>query len=85
LLITGLPKKVHDATCEVAMYLLAQDRLVPRDAVGITSLQVDVIRIVFDKTQTPLLFPEYVSRMLNGLGVPIRSATQIRNTKLYRV
>lgn len=84
-IISGLPKKVHDATCEVAMYLLAQERLIARDGVGLSSITVDVIKLVFDRKQSPLLFPEYVSRMLNGYGTPVRSATQIRNVHLYRV
>lgn len=81
--ITGVPKQVRDATCELALYLLAQDRLVARDGVGISSLRVDVIAIVFDKSQSPQTFPDHVARLLNGLGVPLRNG-QVRNVKLFR-
>ena len=82
--VTGVPKRVRDATCELAMYLLAQDRLVGREGVGIHSLKVDVIQIVYDKTDAPETFPPHVARMLIGYGSPMRGA-QVRNVKLYRV
>lgn len=82
--VVGVPGKVRDATCELAFYLLASDRLVGRDGVGIKSLKVDVIQIVYDKTDSPETLPSYVARMLLGLGTPLRGG-QIRNVKLFRV
>lgn len=83
-LIVGVPKRVREATCEVALFLLAQDRFVERQGVGITSLRVDVISIVFDKKDSPETFPPHVARLLTGFGSPVRGGT-LRNLRLYRV
>lgn len=83
--VTGLPKAVKEATFELAMFLLAQDRFVAREGVGLKSLKVDVISLVFDKSDGPLTFPAHVSRMLSGLGEPVRGGNTIRNVKIYRV
>lgn len=82
--VVGVPKALKDAVCETALWLLAQDRLVDAQGNGLKSLKVDVITLVFDKTETPTTFPPIVSRLLYGLGAIIKSTT-IRNIKLFRV
>lgn len=83
--VMGVPRSVREATFELAFYLLAQERLVGREGVGLTSLRVDVISLVFDKTDTPQTIPPHVSRMLVGIGNPVRSAGTIRTVDLKRV
>lgn len=83
--LVGVPKAVRDATCEVALFLLGEDRLTGRSGVGISRLKVDVIDITFDKTETPETFPSHVARMLKLVGAPVRGSGQIRTVKLSRV
>lgn len=83
--IVGVPKAVRDATCELALHILAQDRLVEREGVGLLSLRVDVISMTFDKKDTPRAIPPHVARMLVGYGQMVRSTGTIKNVDLYRV
>lgn len=83
--VVGVPKQVRDATCELAMYLLTEDRFKAREGIGLKSLRVDVISLVFDKEDVPEIFPAYVGRMLVGLGVPVRGIGTIRTVRLQRV
>lgn len=83
--VTGVPQAVRDATCELAFFLLAQDRLVSRSGVGLKSLKVDTVALVFDKSDGPETFPSHVARLLTGLGFATRVAGTIRNVKLRRV
>ena len=83
--VVGVPKAVKDATCELAFFLLAQDRLTETAGVGLKSLRVDTISLVFDKSQGPQTFPAHVSRMLLGYGRPVRSTGSPKNIRLYRV
>lgn len=83
--VEGLPREIQYAACEVALYLLAQDRYSDQQGVGIDTLKVDTISIKFDKTESPRTFPPHVTRMLQGLGYAVKTSGTVRNTKLYRV
>ena len=80
----SVPREVKDATCELAMYLLAEDRLVGASGVGLKRLRVDVIELEFDKSQAPETFPAFVARMLNGLSEPVRGRGMIKTVTLER-
>jgi len=45
---TVIPREVKDANCEMALYLLREDRTQDSGAIGITSLKVGPIGIDFD-------------------------------------
>lgn len=83
--VTGVPKAVRDAMFELAFYLLAEDRLVARQGIGLKSLKVDTVSLVFDKDDSPQTFPSHVSRLLTGLGTAVRGSNTIRTVRLLRV
>lgn len=83
--VVGVPKQVQDATCELALWLLSQERLTDPAGVGLKSLKIDVIELEFDKTEMPRAFPPHVARMLIGLGFPVKSSGTVHNVRLYRV
>lgn len=79
-----VPQEVKYAVCELAHYLLDQDRLVGVQGEGIRRLRVDVIEIEYKDGTTPHTFPPHVARMLNGLGESVRSRGLIRTVSLRR-
>lgn len=83
--VTGVPKQIKDAVCELAFYLLAEDRLVGQEGVGLKSLRVDVISLVFDKSSSPATYPPHIIRMVSGFGAPLKGTGTIRTVPLTRV
>lgn len=81
---TGVPREIRDATCELAFYLLAEERMLPAQGVGIKYLKVDTIEMEFAKDEAPQTFPAYIARGLNGLGDPVRGRGTIRTVTLKR-
>lgn len=80
-----VPKEVKYAVCEVAFYLLNEDRLVGTQGVGLKRLRVDVIELEYkDSGTAPQTFPPHVSRLLNGLGDPVRGRGLIKTVSLRR-
>lgn len=79
-----VPQEVKYAVCELAHYLLDQDRLIGVQSEGIRRLRVDVIEIEYKDGTTPHTFPPHVARMLNGLGESVRARGLIRTVSLRR-
>lgn len=80
-----VPPEVKYAVCELAFFLLAEDRFVGSQGVGLKRLRVDVIELEYrDSGTAPQTFPPHVSRMLNGLGEPVRGRGLIKTVSLRR-
>lgn len=63
-----MPKQLLDATCEMARYLIAQDRSLERPQDGLTELKVDVLSIKFLPDYELPQVPDQISFMIRGLG-----------------
>lgn len=81
-----VPKEVKSATCELAFYLLQEERLLARQGVGLKRLRVDVIEFEYSEKggTSPETFPSYVARMVHGLGQAVRGRRTMVTAKLWR-
>lgn len=80
--ITGIPKVLKEAVCELAFFLLSGSTNQDQPGMGIKELKVDVITIVFDKSDQVTTIPPHIVRMLYGIGFQSRGS--IRNIKMIR-
>ncbi len=64
-----IPEKVKQATCELAYFILAEDRTVEDDLKGLSSIAIGSLRIEADKNDKKMVLPDAVVDMLRGLGV----------------
>ncbi len=65
---TVIPNFLKQATAELAKQLLASDRTAESSSVGIAELTMDVVRIVFDKSETKAVLPPSVFNMVKNYG-----------------
>jgi len=65
---TSIPEMVQFATAEFAGQLMVSDRTADPGTAGIERLKVDVIELVFDKSDRAEQFPESVMKMLAPFG-----------------
>lgn len=63
-----IPKQLMDATCEMARYMIAQDRSIERPQDGLSELKVDVVTLRFAPNYTLPEVPDQISFMIRGLG-----------------
>ncbi len=63
-----VPEMIQFANAEFAGQLMVADRTVDVANMGITRLKVDVIELVFDKSDRPEEFPPSVQKMLAPYG-----------------
>ena len=80
----SVPTAVKNATCELALWLMAEDRFVERSGIGLKRLKVDVIELEFDKYDKKDLIPNFIRRMLVEIGV-VNSGQGVHTRKLTRV
>lgn len=62
-----VPQAVKDATCELAILLLDEDRREEDDMEGITKIAVGPISIERDKNEKPII-PDHVARIIRFIG-----------------
>lgn len=63
-----IPPQLIAATCEMARYLIDDDRSAERPQDGLSSLKVDVISLVFKDGYTLPEVPSEINNILSGLG-----------------
>lgn len=63
-----IPETLQRAVAELARLLRASDRTAEASSKGLRELKVDVIGLVFDKTDRVGIFPPSVAALLNQLG-----------------
>ena len=64
----SIPTFLRNATAELAKQLIAGDRTAESSSLGIAELQVDVVKIVFDKTESKAVLPPAVYNMVKAYG-----------------
>lgn len=64
----SIPTFLKNATAELAKQLIASDRTAESSSLGISELQVDVVKIVFDKTESKAVLPPAVYNMVKAYG-----------------
>lgn len=65
---TSVPEQIQFATAEFAGQLMVSNRTADPATAGISRLKVDVIELVFDKSDRPEQFPDSVIKMLSPFG-----------------
>jgi hypothetical protein len=78
-----VPSTVREATAEMALWLLGQDRFTNRSGIGLKKLRVDVIELEFDKYDKVDLVPSFIRRMLIEFG-DVHTSSGIKTQKLIR-
>jgi hypothetical protein len=73
-----IPVNLAKATAEMAYFLSKEDRFAEPDTKGISQLKVDVIELVFDKTDRKGAFPPNVLALLRSLGSVITDSVSIK-------
>lgn len=71
---SSVPESIQFGTAELAGYLLVSDRTADPKTKGLKELTVDVIKLVFDKYDTPGAFPDSVQYFLSVYGSPTGGA-----------
>jgi hypothetical protein len=67
----SLPTFLKSATAEFAMRLIASDLSADRDGLGLGRVQVDRLRVNYDKDDRPGVLPEVVRDMVRFYGTPM--------------
>lgn len=80
---SSVPQTVREATAEMALWLLGQDRFTNRSGIGLKSLRVDVIQLEFDKYDKVDLVPAFIRRMLVEFG-DVHTSSGVKTQKLIR-
>lgn len=65
----SIPMFLKNATAELAKQLIASDRTAESSSTGIAELTVDVIKVVFDKTEKKAVLPPAVYAMVKAYGM----------------
>jgi hypothetical protein len=63
-----IPSQLKEATCEMARYLIAQDRSLERPQDGLKELKIDVMTLVFNLDYTLPIVPGMIGYILTNLG-----------------
>ena len=63
-----IPKQLMDSTCEMARFLIDNDRSTERAQDGLQELKVDVITMIFRSDYILPIVPSEISLMIRGLG-----------------
>lgn len=64
----SIPTFLKNATAELAKQLIASDRTAEPSSLGIAELQVDVVKIVFDKSESKAVLSPSVYNMIKAYG-----------------
>lgn len=80
----AIPTFLKQATAELAKHLIAGDRTAEAGSVGIAELTVDVINIVFDKSDKKTVLPPSVLAMIRPYGTAL-NGSGLSMVKLARV
>lgn len=80
----AIPTFLKQATAELAKSLIAGDRTAEAGSVGIAELTVDVINIVFDKSDKKTVLPPSVLAMVRPYGTAL-NGSGLSMVKLARV
>jgi hypothetical protein len=62
---------LRNATAEFAQRLVETDLTTERDGLGLNRVQVDKLRVRFDKTERRGIIPEVIRDMIRFYGTPI--------------
>jgi hypothetical protein len=67
----SIPVFLRNATAEFAQRLVETDLTTERDGLGLNRVQVDKLRVRFDKTDRRGIIPEVIRDMIRFYGTPI--------------
>lgn len=79
----SIPTFLKNATAELAKQLLANDRTAETSSFGISELTVDVVKIVFDKTESKAVLSPSVYHMIKAYGMA-NDGSGVSTAKLVR-
>lgn len=63
-----IPANLKKATAELARHLIAKDRTVERDNIGLKSVKADTVTVEFDKNDNPVIIPDSAIIFIRELG-----------------
>lgn len=59
-----IPPFLSEATAELALWLIGEDRTAPAQGAGLSKIEVGSIKVDFDKRDKPAILPRSVARMI---------------------
>lgn len=65
---TAVPKRVKDATCELAFHHSKGDPFAPQSSQGLEALKIDVIELQFSQSSAPAPVPAAALALVTSLG-----------------
>ncbi len=68
-----IPESIKSATCELAYFILTEDRTKESDLMGFSSLKVGSLSLKVDPTSQKNPIPDSIFKIIRHLGTPICS------------